>query len=1133
MDRDKDAPNGRPNGRPAAQLQVKQSGRKPLFAAPNASGRDNTATTTASKDQTKTRPTSRFRSSTGAPSNRRTSSESHAAPTPLGDRRGSTSSAASSSAGTRIPRPSSSSFSQRKPISLVEAYKLAEREEDADDDDDDASYHPADASPSPAPRAWRAKNEQEERRMRKALAHDHLDVKDRTRALRGQIEAATKAADAQKDGATEEKKSVNANAAVPGTGVSVTDDKKANTENGVALPGDRADKNRPLSGLFGRRTPSKESVPESIGLPPLVPGIEDLPLPSGDSIRQELPFALRPPFTYDINPSPEKSFAWQVDQDFTAGDLQVSDSPMIKVRNQPFADRLNFDESSNIDINSKNRVNPPGSRNTKLDEIRRSEVKQGFNPAERPRRNTRLAEILNRETAAERIPIPDRNLPRPANTKLDEIRQREMDGPSRRALAATRLEEIREKNATARSPDEVRPPRPLSDSGPTFIPEVEPPVRPKSAFETGGQRIPDTPVTVFKNRGRYGADTLDKPADKDGQDIDGGATRADSKDLLRRLARAASNSPSVETESHKLPTPPKEPAEKPTTTTTTTTTTLRPRNTARIDREKRNSTAENKEAEKRLTVGFAEFPGLRRVRSSESTRSKRSSLHSEPDPTDRIEAEMKLFAPMDNYSERGSVRAPSPPPDVKDEEENDDEVEATPRPKRQDPLTMPTPRVTGAYVETPATVKAEDRWNDKATVSKAEKRYSAPELPALRAKERASLRRKSSRDDDTASDPGTDEKKPTASALAPARKPRARSLPRRRPPLRNSAKPPSVKEDLLELQRSNNIEDSTLDEFEEKLSLRKNSLPPLGLDEDDDDDFLSDGKMAPQGENKRKMEQKRTQEEALRQALMAIREARSGIDRFQEQLDQQTGRDKGLVNGSTTDTTEKESVTSTETKATRVSTEKTLPKYPVKMQQEKPVAYVPATESSWTYVQLPVPRLYRRNPEFKLTLLGMLTLLLTLWLAMESSMCALFCRPETCSTATCAWSYDDPVFGQALPVKVDQWTTGGQGRRLLNAAIEEAWDWAADLEDSMRGQDLTDRDTESMTFVQLRQHRRRLYKKGFLDGLGQPRDAEEQRKWDSWRQTRLARERVRELREAGFSSGREDEEVLGGDQRVG
>ncbi len=66
---------------------------------------------------------------------------------------------------------------------------------------------------------------------------------------------------------------------------------------------------------------------------------------------------------------------------------------------------------------------------------------------------------------------------------------------------------------------------------------------------------------------------------------------------------------------------------------------------------------------------------------------------------------MKLFAPREDFSEKGSLRAPSPEPT---EEGGKQEVaDDTPKPLKPDPLSQPTPRVIGAYVDTPVTVKVE------------------------------------------------------------------------------------------------------------------------------------------------------------------------------------------------------------------------------------------------------------------------------------------------------------------------------------------------------------------------------------------------------------------------------------------
>ncbi|KFA80319.1 hypothetical protein S40288_11074 [Stachybotrys chartarum IBT 40288] len=1117
MDRDKDARATRPNGRPAG-LVVKPENRKPLFAKPQDDGAVKSQGPASRSDGGRFRGTVRSTPLHG----RRTNSESNPPPPPS-ERRGSNSSVASSGS-TRIPRPSSTGLTQRREMKLAEAFKLAEREEQEQEQE-----HPADASPSPAPRMWRARPALDQRKTRSTPGEEYLGAKGRLKDLKGKPEEGPVSHDAPRAAVSNE----NRKSMLPEKSQSGIFGKS----NGGATPSvrDRGDKNRPLSGLFGRRSPLKTAAPnDDGGIPPLVPGIEDFPLPSIEGAAQPddgvTPAALQPPVANSIMPSPEKSFGW-LDQDFTAGDLQVSDSPRIRVRSQPFANRIAFDESSNVDINSRNRVNPPGTLNTKLDDIRRLEVKEGVDqtPVERPRRNTKLEDILAREAQAEQqIPIPDRHISRLQNTKLDDIRQREVDGISPRVLAGIRLEEIREQNSMSRSlsPEEQRPRSsegPLSKVDTNIVSAAEPPVRPKSAFEAGGgERIPDTPVTIFKCERRRSSlsQGVERENDDGKRDVDLPTarplnTRADSKEVLQRLARVASNSPSLEHEPRRSPTPPleKPPVEK---------ASLRARITTRhSENSKRPSAPDIKEpANPRPTVGFAEFAGLRRVRSTESTRSKRSSLHSEGDPIDRIEAEAKLFAPLDNYSERGSVRAPSPPPDGDDqeeEEEEEDEVEATPRPKRQDPLTMPTPKVTGAYVETPATVKVEDRMTDRVHARPEELRVE--HAAALETKSRATVTRRPSKDRDTASDPGTDEKAHASSTSADVSRPRARSLPRRRPPLRNSAKPPSVKDDLLELQRAHNIEDSTLDDLEDILSGRKSAMPKL---EEALQQLLPNGaeqtaepKAKPTNEEDAKAKNKMTEEisdselavidrmsRSLRTGLMGIRTAKEGIARLEDKV---SHADTAL--------------------------QKTADVIP-----EKPAARpapIEPDDSQWMYLRLPVPRLYRRGPYFKLTWAGLIAFALALWLLAESSMCAAFCRPQSCSSEPCVWAYDDPTFGRAIPVKLDQWATGGYGRKKFAQLSEEFVDWLADVEDLAYGQDITDRNPEQMTFMQRRQHRRRLLKKGIVKNPVSSPTPEQKAKWDAWHQARLARERAWEAREMGYEVGDVEDASVGGDRRVG
>ena len=337
---------------------------------------------------------------------------------------------------TRIPTPRAAAaaaaaaapFSNRRTLSLADAMRMARAEEE------EQHQHQPDASPSPAPRTWRG---------------------------------------------------------VKGGGADGNTGQRANTtETGRELARATGNEGPLRSRLADWRSKSQGKIEfgnhqgggahDGLSIPALVPGIEDMPLPSiegGADQSQSTPSKLRHMSAPQENASPEKSYNWQVDQDFTAGDLQVSDSPRIKFQNRPFANRLSFDDSSNVDINSRGRLNPPGSQNTRLDKIYARERRAGDDgsAAARPR-NTKLDEIGARESDVERqIPVPDRHLTRLRNMKLNEIKQREEEGLSKRQEAAIRLAEIKEQNSLSRSlsPDEGASRNSRRDMR-TTTPSVEP-----------------------------------------------------------------------------------------------------------------------------------------------------------------------------------------------------------------------------------------------------------------------------------------------------------------------------------------------------------------------------------------------------------------------------------------------------------------------------------------------------------------------------------------------------------------------------------------------------------------------------------------------------------------------------------
>ncbi|KAF4587903.1 hypothetical protein GQ602_004596 [Ophiocordyceps camponoti-floridani] len=762
-----------------------------------------------------------------------------------------------------------------------------------------------------------------------------------------------------------------------------------------------------------------QSEDKLAALPDLVPGIDDMPLPSVES--------------------PEKGFAWQIEDDFTAGDLQVSDSPRIKVAsNRPFAHRPSLVAGARSSTKTTASTTRPawGSSSSSSNQSEKR----------KPRVNSKLDDIHAREKQHASTGS-DRPKPRPKNPKLDEIREREAKMPSKRAYAASRLDEIHEKNFDSRS---------ISRS-------VSPPA--------GGDKIPNTPVTVFRG----------SPSSLDATNGTAAEKPADSRDLLRRLARAASASPAPETEQ-----PPQ------------------PRRRTREEGAK-------------PTVTFA---GLRRVDSTESAKSKASTAQSETDPTDRIDAEIRLFAPHENHSEQGSVRAPSPPAS---EASSDD------RTPTNDVAGMPTPRVTGAFVETPATIKA-DAWSD--------------------ARSGRNLMR--GRDPDTASDPGTSDGH-GREATAVRKRRRARSLPRRRPPLKNSAKPPSVRDDLLELQRTHNMmDDSTLDDVRYETTAQ----PAAPKQQKQKQHQSLQQKQQPvKAENAAEADEGRSVlGRVLLSTLEKTKSARRGIDRLivtmsrrgdgdeddddddddddeddkAESIDDKVAVDKSSGKAAVermVDDVDKKPARATPVDANDRKSNVRPEKSSMDEGQDCPRCQARLTSRSVTYIHIPVPRLYDTRPQFRLRLAGLLALLASIWLVAETATCARFCRPTRCSSASdCVFSFDDPHFGLALPIKLDDWTTGGRGRAALASAVEAVLDLLSDVSDAALGKSMVAPSTRSsMTAREKRRLRRRLSKRGnpfpgpSPPGIAEPTSKEQRERWDAWRRTRFQQERVTEARRMAWA----------------
>ncbi|KAF2971059.1 hypothetical protein GQX73_g2501 [Xylaria multiplex] len=762
-------------------------------------------------------------------------------------------------------------------------------------------------------------------------------------------------------------------------------------------------------------------------------GGADVPVPS---IEYESASDDRPsPDFRSTNMSPEKSMNWHLDADFTAGDLQVSESPRITIGKQ------SSDPSHQTD--------PPVAR----------------------RNNDKLSQIRQREVEAARTTFPEDTLAvKHMNPRLEEIRIREMEALSKRALASSRLDEIRMRNSEPRSesPEIHQDPykKPLEEIPTHLTTERENAHRPSSNPEWRGELIHDTPVMVFKKPSDRPLGNSDQDRSQENKDKRGALSRSDSHDLLRRLARATSSSPRENVrEMKKDKEPPiteeidlKQVSE------------ARNLNHSPLPQEGRIRSLDIRNSKDRPTVGFAD---LIRVPSSDSLEEKRTSMPtSEADPTDRIAAELNLFAPLDNYSEKGSIRAPSPVPSEPIDEK-------TPRPPKIDPLTQPTPRVVGAYVDTPATVrvKGEDEHietSGNSRLSPTKRTMNAGAISRARSLKRSGQRSSSA---------------PTASR-------RSRSSSRRRRPLINTAKPPTVREDILAILRANNIDDSTLENLDSILA--DHEVDDLELKEMVNDTALKiendlDMKFSEMSDRERELEAYNRISKSLQTGLLGIRSAKKGIERLEDKVTHNSARDDQsdhkVVSGSS------------------------------------PLQLPPLSSDGTAPVYISVPRLYRRKPKFKLTTFGVVTVCAIIWYVLESIFCFLYAGPEYICTPTipCDWSPHEPYFPYTMPFMLDEWVTGGKGRIFALRAGEEVGDIMAEISDWVTNTDFTQYDELYMNVWQRKRHRRRLQKHGLIPKWTEPPGYKAT--YPGWQLSKAARELAEEL-------GLEEDETMSVDEIV-
>ncbi len=594
------------------------------------------------------------------------------------------------------------------------------------------------------------------------------------------------------------------------------------------------------------------------------------------------------------------------------------------------------------------------------------------------------------------------------NTKLDEIREREIEALSKRAVATARLEEIKERNSTERSvtPDTMTLTardaiqRRKSEDADRWVrqrfrsaSDVEDSSRLEAVAEVGAvaissetQDIQDTETKVLDEvqslattAGKEISPEVgesSKEADlkatcatesylqdygpkktileEEGEAIPGtpitifrgaaakekkpsqlGHSRDDSWENLRKLARLTSATPSPA--SGKL-------AERP--------------------------SDESLKYLNRLSGDIKRLSGA-------STPPK-----SDIDPEERIVSEVSLFELQDDKPDRSSLRTPSPA--------GDDGVDDTPRPKA-DPLILPTPVVTGAYIDTPAPRGRQPKISRPSSPPLAKGDELHDEVSRLCLKDfmrGSSSQSSTSQKDARAAQRGTEQAEFQLSSKSPAQPSRRMSSQRSRAPLVNSAHPANVEDDLRAIQQE--ADDSTLDDFDGLILAEGEDSDPnstimetmIDLEKDDKGQPLS----AEERERRQEMLAIERMNKTIKSGLVSIRDAKRGIERLEDQV-------------SSTTTSE-------------------------------------SSKTSFYYLTTPVPRLWSRDSTkwtgVRFTWIGLLLALFTAWLFMEDIACEMICHPIYATTND--WSPNDPFWGHALPTLLNR-MTGGSVKYFFKALL--------------------------------------------------------------------------------------------------
>ncbi|KAF7884548.1 uncharacterized protein EAF02_004884 [Botrytis sinoallii] len=298
---------------------------------------------------------------------------------------------------------------------------------------------------------------------------------------------------------------------------------------------------------------------------------------------------------------------------------------------------------------------------------------------------------------------------------------------------------------------------------------------------------------------------------------------------------------------------------------------------------------------------------------------------------------------LEQVSERLPNSAPTPPPSAP-----------------INPLLLPTPKVTGGWIETPAPPRM--RTNGR----------TPKEQPRI--KEEPSSPRNHSEPSKT-----------------------SQSQSRSRPTPINSAPTISAAADLQRIEKEARVDDSTTIDRDFSLFLKNQLTSPNSETLEINLDFDENGQPLSHEEKEKRLEELAflRMNRSLKHTTSSIRDARHGIERLEQQVSS---------SGPHSRSPKELGIPSPKTSSRPFFLDAPLN---------------PALNPNVHYLMIPLPRL-RHPGTRKFTWFGLLFTIFITWFVAEWAMCETYCHPKYSNKDV--WHPSDPFWPWAIPTKMDQWT---------------------------------------------------------------------------------------------------------------